>query len=158
MKNVICAMMTILAVCSAKAVSASDTWETILAANDYQVDNDYPNFGPQGIFNMCATATELRSISDVTVCTQTDYVPPKHHNDSGSTICVATQQVAVAIPRVSEVTFCRQYQNSKNEDTCLEYGTMTYEVSMTQQEIVRKLTSSNSQGTFFKPYTIPACK
>src|SRR4051794_8383609 len=99
MKKLMIAAFALLASTSALAgLGASDSWDTIRASRDYNVSAVFPAFGPSGIFNACAPADDIRSLTPVTVCVETKYTPG-HGEFGGETVCVREESRTVTMPR-----------------------------------------------------------
>jgi len=137
---------------------------TVLAATisasafaDTTIYSDYSE-GLRGLTveNACLTDTEVRSINPITVCTKTETTVIQH---IPNTVCVASESVQVAYPRIYSQTICTRYSNIHTWTGCLEYGQQETTLPTTIQirtETVDVHGRSNFPGVF-STYTFPTC-
>lgn len=145
----------------AATITANSAWSTILASRHHMADTLYPVFGPQGIFNACATATELKSVAPVTVCAETKYVPG-HGELSPETVCLRSEKRHVSMARSGVAAVCVKHApiNEVSSGECLEFQDRPYTLSLSYnvQVLHDGYGDAGPQVAFVKAYTIPTCK
>jgi hypothetical protein len=146
-------------IANAGGLNSSDSWAAIQADNSYFVNAEYPVFGETGIFNACATDTELRAIQAVKVCVEYKHVPARSHNDMPSDVCVRTEMQFPSMARAGVASVCQEYGHTKNTVTdCIRYSNEAYVIPLTHNLEVIKNDRHYPDTAFYKDYTIPACK
>jgi hypothetical protein len=161
MKSLVTAITALLMTVAAHAytLNANDSWETIQASNEYMVSPVYPVFGPTGIFNACATATQIKAVKPVSVCVETKWVPAKNHNDVGGEVCVRYEQKITSMARSGVAAVCQEYRQGNHYDgTCIRWANEPYEIALTQAVNVITTGHRYPDTAFTKNFTIPACK
>jgi len=144
-----------------------DNWETIRKDKDLMIEQ--PKFakdmGPDGIFNVCATDDEFRSIRPVETCL--DYKIIKTAPESTEFgmypdfYCQQEAEGVVIVSRMSTEQVCEESVSQETEDknaTCLEStqeGLMPTNVSL---HVMKKRGSIKGEHVFNKNYQIPECE
>lgn len=141
-------------------------WEVITSDQNVQViQPSYASgMGPRGIFNMCATENEFRSIEPVASCEQYKFI--QLHGDStefGENIDFHCTQIAsgqIAITRNIPRDICEKSVRLEDEDknaTCLKTKTVDMLPTDLKLEVVRGRGEAKGQSLFVKNYQIPKC-
>jgi hypothetical protein len=160
MKKVILTLGLMLVSANAMAIGPSDSWDAIRANKKYNVSAVFPVLGTAGLFNGCATDSEIRTINPIKVCTEVAFVPGNGEL-SGSNECVRTEVRHMSLARRGVAPVCVKYApvNEASNGECLAYEDRPYEIALTQAVDVLFASGTNYAGVAFtKSYTIPACK
>lgn len=148
------------------ATSASSSWKEIFADRDLIVVAPYSNeLGPNGIFNACATATEIKSLSPQKVCVEERQVPSTGNSDVDyppQYECVRYEQRVMSMARKGMKDGCVEYGMETIGDsdywTCKKSGKVAYEVNLTQSvDVINGPGENYASVAFTKEYKIPAC-
>lgn len=143
-----------------------DSWEEIRKDKDLFVAQ--PDFvkdmGPDGIFNVCSTATDFRSIEPVGTCLDYKMIEtapestefglfPEYH-------CQQEAPGEVIVSRLSTQEVCQKSATMETEDknaTCLksvEEGLLPTTVTL---DVLKRRGENKGQSVFVKDYQIPEC-
>ncbi|HWU44677.1 MAG TPA: hypothetical protein VN132_14595 [Bdellovibrio sp.] len=141
---------------SAFAVDQNSSWQEI--RSQAIVNNPYLwTFGQNGIFNMCATKSNFKSITPITVCTKWEF---DQYNDHYP-VCVANELRNVTISRNVTKKVCAHWGNVTTGDSrspdCLRWE---YEHTYLSQSVMLSVYGREETRPllFEKEYMIPACK
>lgn len=151
---------------------ADRSWDQINA--DFNLQVAVPNyasiqFGPKGLFNVCKTETELKSIAPVRSCTEYKevYNPGRSDHDNGGIeiVCLKWENLDVSIPREQDEQVCVAWKDISHNDNagppwteCTKYETrrVTLPVDF-QLEVYDTRGEHGPRLAFTKPYSVPAC-
>lgn len=143
---------------NALAVTGRDNWTSIRSSGEILIQQPTfaGAFGPQGLFNACATDEEFRSLTPVSRCLSYRQVtvdsPTGPYKDY---VCSESESKNMAISRTYTQEECVKHDRSGE---CLEYDSVT---SVYPKSIELVVIESGGEKTgnfiFSKPYKIPAC-
>jgi len=159
MKTHMMAALTIfLLPCSGFSITGRDSWQTIRSSHEVVIQHPVfaGAFGPQGLFNACATEEEFRSRMPVQNClSYRQIIKASSTGTYKDYVCSKYESKNVIIGRTYTQEECVKHARSGE---CLEYDSVT-SVYPTNFQLVVIESSSNPSGNllFTKAYTIPAC-
>lgn len=146
--------------------TSKDSWEEIHMDKDLYVEQ--PDFaqdmGPNGIFNVCASENEFRSIEPVGTCLDYKIVEtapestefgmfPEYH-------CQNEAPGNVIVSRMSKEVVCTESVRQEREDqnaTCVEErleGKLSNKMNL---NVLKRRGEHKGSTVFIKEYNIPAC-
>jgi hypothetical protein len=146
--------------------TSKDNWEEILLDKDLYVEQ--PDFakdmGPEGIFNICASENEFRSVEPVGTCVDYKIIEtapdstefglfPEYH-------CKNEAPGNVIVSRMSQEIVCAKSVRQEREDqnaTCLEprlEGKLPTKLNL---NVLKRRGENKGTPVFIKEYEIPKC-
>lgn len=146
--------------------TSKDSWEEIRKDKDLFIGQ--PDFakdmGPNGIFNVCHTATDFRSIEPVGTCLDykmietapdsTEFgIAPEYH-------CQQEAPGEVIVSRLSTQEVCQKSATQEREDknaTCLETAQEGLLPTTVTLDVLKRRGEHRGQSVFVKDYDIPEC-
>lgn len=156
-------MLTLaLASSSAFSVTGKDSWREIRTSGDLLIQQPTfaKVFGPQGLFNACATEDELKSLTPVKNCLSYREIT-KINPETGAAYrdyaCSEYEIKHVSISRTYTEDACVRHDNTSGE--CLAYSNVTsvYPTSF-QFAVIEAEGISNGEFIFSKTYALPPCE
>jgi hypothetical protein len=141
--------------------SPDKSWDQL--RNDYQTRIEgsvFVGYGPDGIFNVCTTETEFRSINPIKVCVETVVTPPRGEAP-GDSFCKRAEYRHTSQPRSYTAKECSKWESIVNEadvsHKCVEWKDVT--VTMPTRHIldVYQIGGEADYLVFRRAYDIPAC-
>ena len=145
-----------------KSLNKDSSWEQInkdpsLAYNAPLSDT----FGPQGVFNACATETELKSLTPIQVCLEYKTTPGSGELPPETT-CVRTGMQIMTLARDYDRDECVAWtpvSESENPPECTRTEAHHYHLDTTFPIAVfeRFNYGETQEALFTKDYTVPAC-
>lgn len=162
-----------ISISNAYSISEKSDWSSIRV--DRKVAIIQPkfaaSFGSAGLFNVCATDDEFKSINPVDVCVSYEIVNGGSPNsDAGVTSvskCVRREKQDVSIERTTTHPVCLKHvaANEGSSNECIEWGNRTTTLPTTYAlEVVRRGIPANEQSAgqpgerlFRKSWDVPAC-
>jgi hypothetical protein len=160
MKKMLIIAAALVASVNANATNAGDSWAKIFADNSLIVTVPYKGtFGPNGIFNACATATEFKSLTPVKVCVERTWVDGigEGPDAMGHYECVKYENQMTSALRSGVSHSCVKLDMSEHGyPNCLEYADVPFSISTKfNVDVVR--TTGDAQEVFTKSFVVPAC-
>lgn len=148
------------------SASHKDEWQTIQADKDLMVAQ--PDFaehmGPNGIFNVCKTDNELRTISPINVCNEYAvkeiYPSSSEFGPAYDFNCLKESPGHVVISRTNLKSECEKSVTFQDEDKnaeCLIERAQEKIPEKITLEVVRARGEAKGQSVFAKEYIIPSC-
>lgn len=164
MKKMMLVALAALISSNAFALSAKDSWNTILNAN---VSVSGPQFAgafglPNGIFNACVDGNTFKSIAPVKTCTAWKEEKRGHGGEEGEYTewtCLSYANVDVAISRNAVEQVCVQYDNGEAYTGCVKWESVNVTYPLSYNLAVHNTAGGEDYQAylFSKDYTIPAC-
>jgi hypothetical protein len=151
---------------SALPLTGKDKWTEI--RNSREVLIQQPTFaaafGPQGLFNACATEDEFRSRNPVKICLSYKVVMKVNANNPTETYkdyeCAEYESRQVSISRTYNQSSCIRHapMDDTSSGECIEYGNATsvYPTSF-QLAVIEAEGSQYGNFIFSKAYAVPSC-
>ena len=143
---------------SVLAVTGRDSWTSIRSSGELLIQQPTfaAAFGPQGLFNACATDEEFKSLVPVSTCLSYRQVtidsPTGPYKDY---VCNESESRNVSISRTYTQEECVKHDRSGE---CLEYDSVTSVYPKSIDLVVIESGNEKSGNFIFsKPYKIPAC-
>lgn len=142
-------------------VGPHSSWAKIFRDKSLIVHTPYSGvFGPLGVFNTCATETQLIAISPVNVCIEYKYVPAQNSESYPDQYeCTQYELQIPTMPRTFTEHRCvAQDMTEGHYPDCLQWSDVTTTVPTRMQIEVMHASSDVYAGTvFYKEFTIPSC-
>lgn len=142
-------------------VGPHSSWAKIFSDKSLIVHTPYSGiFGPLGVFNTCASDTQLIAISPVNVCIEYDYVPAQNSESYPDQYNCKTFELQIpTMPRTFTEHRCvAQDMTEGHYPECLQWSDVTTTVPTRMSIEVMHASSDVYAGTvFYKDFTIPSC-
>ncbi len=148
------------------AASPRDSWSTLRSSRDVLIlqPGIVMSMGKAGVFNTCATDSELRSINPVKTCTAYERVVHGNPNSEAGGwieyVCTNYETKDITITREHEEQVCVKWSRTTEASTgeCLEYQTVTKTYPRDFSiEVVGANGEMYMQHMFNKSYSLPDC-
>lgn len=151
-------LYTFLLPCIAYSITGRDDWQTIRSSQEVLIQQPVfaGAFGPLGLFNVCATDEEFKSITPVQTClSYRQVIRTSNAGKYKDYVCNHYESRNIIISRTYTQDECVKHDYWGE---CLEYDSVTsvYPTSF-QLPVIESRGETSNNFIFSKPYKMKAC-